>query len=82
MAENKKKEQPCIRCAECVNRCPVGINPVFLMTTMKAMPVDKAKIKALDPLKCTDCGICTQVCPSGIDLATIVKRSKIIAKLP
>ena len=55
MAENKKKEQPCIRCAECVNRCPVGINPVFVMNTMKAMPVDKAKIKALDRRVWSEC---------------------------
>ena len=82
METSKKTAQVCIRCARCIHACPMGLNPVNIMTTMKTMPVDKAKIKLLNPSVCDECRKCNDICPSNIDLATIVKRAKIVAKLP
>ncbi len=82
METSKKSAQACIRCARCIQKCPLGLNPVLIMTTMKTMPVDKAKVKLLNPTVCDECKKCNETCPSNIDLATIVKRAKIVAKLP
>jgi electron transport complex protein RnfC len=82
MNEEKYKEQPCIRCGSCVLSCPVGLQPVQIMNAMKAAPVDKERVKALSPLTCMECGLCSYSCTSKIPLLDYVRRAKIIAKLP
>ena len=82
MNEEKYKEQPCIRCGSCVLSCPVGLQPVQIMNAMKAAPVDKDRVKALSPLTCMECGLCSYSCTSKIPLLDYVRRAKIIAKLP
>jgi len=76
------KSNPCIRCGSCVYSCPTGLEPVAIMNAMNALPLDKAKIKALNPLKCIECGLCTYSCTSKINVTDFVRRAKIIAKLP
>lgn len=82
MENSNKTAMACIRCGRCINACPYALNPVNIMTTMKSMPVDKEKVKFLNPVACDECKKCNDVCPSNIDLATLVKRAKIVAKLP
>lgn len=82
METSEKTAMACIRCGRCIHACPMALNPVNIMTTMKSMPVDKAKVKFLNPMACDECKKCNDVCPSNIDLATMVKRAKIVAKLP
>lgn len=77
-----RPESPCIRCGSCVASCPVGLQPVTVMNVMKTMPVDKAKIKELNPLKCIECGLCSYSCTSHIEVKEYVKRAKVIARLP
>jgi electron transport complex protein RnfC len=77
-----EKSYPCIRCGSCVLSCPVGLEPVAIMNAMNSMPIDKEKIKALNPLKCIECGLCTYSCTSKIQVTDFVRRAKIIAKLP
>lgn len=74
-------EEPCIRCGSCILSCPVGLKPVEIMNTMKKMPVDKEKIKFLNPLKCIECGLCTYSCTSKIAVTDYVRRAKIVARL-
>lgn len=80
---NKKKyqEEPCIRCGSCILSCPVGLKPVEIMNTMKSMPVDKEKVKFLNPLKCIECGLCSYSCTSKIPVTDYIKRAKVIARL-
>lgn len=75
------KEEPCIRCGSCVASCPVGLQPVNIMNAMKHMPVDKEKVKMLNPLKCIECGLCTYSCTSKIQVTDYVRRAKVIARL-
>jgi|GEM_PF-2560855 len=77
-----RKPESCIRCGECLNVCPAGLNPIEIVNTMKTMPVDKAKVKLLNPTACIECGLCTYVCPSKINVTDEVKRAKMIARLP
>jgi electron transport complex protein RnfC len=76
------KEEPCIRCGSCVYSCPTGLEPVAIYNAMKSMPVDKERIKSLNPLKCIECGLCSYSCTSKIPLTDYVRKAKIIAKLP
>ena len=49
------------------------------MNAVKAM--DKDMIKALEPLKCIECGLCAYSCTSKIQVTDYVRRAKVIAKL-
>ena len=73
------KEEPCIRCGSCVLSCPTGLEPQQIMLAVKAN--DKDRIKALNPLRCIECGLCTYVCTSKIRVTDFVRRAKILAKL-
>ncbi len=75
------KEEPCVRCGSCVLSCPAHLQPVTIMNAMRSMPVDKEKIKQLEPLKCIECGLCSYVCTSKIPVTDYVKRAKVVAKL-
>lgn len=76
------KEEPCIRCGSCVLSCPTGLEPVLIMNAMKVVPIDKERVKALNPLRCIECGLCSYSCTSKIRVTDYVRRAKIIAKLP
>ena len=60
--------------------CPAKLQPKLIMDAVKAL--DKAKIKELQPLRCIECGLCSYVCTSHIRVTDIVRRAKVIAKLP
>jgi electron transport complex protein RnfC len=78
----ESRVEPCIRCGSCVLSCPCGLEPVSIMNAMKVIPVDKERVKILNPLKCIECGLCTYSCTSKIPVLDFVRRAKIIAKLP
>ena len=73
------KEEPCVRCGSCVLSCPAGLESVQIMNAVKSL--DKERIKALNPLRCIECGLCTYVCTSKIQVTDFVRRAKIFAKL-
>ena len=73
------KEEPCVRCGSCVLSCPTHLEPVQIMNAVKSL--DKERIKALNPLRCIECGLCTYVCTSKIQVTDFVRRAKIFAKL-
>jgi len=55
-------ERPCIRCARCVDHCPVFLNPITL-----ANYAEKEIIEGLERLKvndCIECGTCSFICPA------------------
>lgn len=67
-----KKVYPCFRCGECIDACLVKIAPVLIKDNFNNIN----ELKKLDPQKCIDCGICSFVCPSNIDVRSFVKRAK------
>ena len=73
------KEESCVRCGSCVLSCPTGLEPVQIMNAVKSL--DKDRIKALNPLRCIECGLCSYVCTSKIPVTDFVRRAKIFAKL-
>ena len=76
-AEDEVRTEPtrsCIRCARCVDVCPVRLLPAEL-----AKLAEKGRFEAcneLGVLDCRECGCCSYVCPSKINIVHLVKYAK------
>lgn len=79
LVERKVDAIGCLRCAACVDHCPAGLMPVKIQDAEKAKNLDA--IAALDTNSCIECGMCTYVCPSKIDVTENVRRAKLALKL-
>lgn len=62
----KKEESPCIRCARCVDNCPVALQPIAISNSYRQNRWDRAM--ELRSESCISCGVCTYICPAHIDL--------------
>lgn len=51
-------EKACIQCGQCLNICPVNINPLLLSNTKY-----KNQVKDI----CLKCGLCSYICPAYIN---------------
>jgi electron transport complex protein RnfC len=65
-AEADVNPEPCIRCAWCVEGCPVRIRPAGLLDAAQQEDLYLAGQCGLDA--CIECGICSYVCPSQLPL--------------
>ena len=65
------EEEPCIRCASCIQVCPVGLLPVDMANRIKNNQLDSAVNIGLKD--CISCGSCSYVCPSNIPLVHYFK---------
>lgn len=74
-AESRRKIYPCIKCGECVNVCPMGLNP-----SMLGMLAGAREYEAMGAHyhlgDCFECGCCTYVCPSNIPLVQQFRVAK------
>lgn len=69
------KVHPCIKCGECVNACPKGLNPSILGMLAEHREYDvMAERYHLDG--CFECGCCSYVCPSHIPLVQHFRVAK------
>ena len=59
-------EGPCIRCGRCVTACSCRLSPALLNDALKAN--DLAQADEIGVLDCIECGTCSFVCPSHIQL--------------
>ncbi|PIW51334.1 MAG: electron transport complex subunit RsxC [Zetaproteobacteria bacterium CG12_big_fil_rev_8_21_14_0_65_54_13] len=59
-------EHPCIRCASCVDACPIGLSPLTMAAMLKKDKLDQAVDIGLKD--CILCGSCSFACPSAIPL--------------
>lgn len=57
---------PCIRCASCVDACPMGLLPLEMAARARVDDLDGANDYGLRD--CILCGCCSYVCPSHIPL--------------
>ncbi|MBD1262373.1 electron transport complex subunit RsxC [Maribacter polysiphoniae] len=68
----------CIRCGECVNVCPMGLEPHLLMNLSEKGMYEKAAQE--DIMTCIECGSCSYVCPSNRPLLDYIRFGKNITK--
>lgn len=71
---DKAKQTACIRCASCINACPLGLMPCEMETAYKKGDVDA--LKALKVNLCMNCGSCSYVCPAKRNLAETNQLAK------
>jgi electron transport complex protein RnfC len=68
------EEQPCIRCASCVDVCPQKLLPNYLgLYSRKSMFNDA---EAINLFNCIECGCCSYICPSKIPLVQYIQLGK------
>lgn len=64
----------CIRCAKCVDACPMGLMPAIIGNYALKEMIDVAEeYSALD---CIECGCCSYVCPAKIPLVHAIRYAK------
>ena len=68
------EESVCIRCAKCVDICPVSLLPTEIMRMVKYSRWHY--LKNLNPSDCIECGSCAYLCPSRIPLVQYIKLAK------
>ena len=77
MPENESKRPDtsnCIRCAKCVQVCPMGLEPVLLSKTSKLEMFDKVEHERV--MDCIECGSCSYTCPANIPLLDYIRYGK------
>ncbi len=67
-------EQPCIRCGQCAEACPMDLLPQQLLWYSRSEEFDKAE--RLNLFDCIECGACSYVCPSSIPLVQYYRYAK------
>ncbi|KGN97136.1 electron transport complex subunit RsxC [Porphyromonas sp. COT-290 OH3588] len=70
----RKPMRNCIRCAKCVNVCPMGLNPAFLMRDVQYKAWDDAEKGYI--VDCIECGSCSFTCPSSRPLLDYIRIGK------
>ena len=65
---------PCIRCGECVEKCPMQLEPLYLEKASSSENWDVARDYYVT--QCIECGLCSYVCPAKRALVTWIKKGK------
>ncbi len=65
---------PCIRCASCVDVCPINLLPTEIYKVVELNDYERAE--KMGVLSCIECGNCSYVCPAGIPLTQQFKVAK------
>jgi len=73
------KVYPCIKCAACLDACPLFLNPSKLGILAKSEEYD-LMVDDYNLMDCFECGSCTYVCPSRIPLVQYFRLSKSIVR--
>jgi electron transport complex protein RnfC len=73
------KTRPCIQCGECLNACPLGLNPCMLGRLAQKGFYDEMKLEQ-HLLDCFECGCCAYVCPSRIPLVQLFQAAKVFLR--
>lgn len=67
-------EEPCIRCARCVDACPMRLMPTTIGDFARLGMLEDAERTGI--MDCKECGTCSYVCPSRRNLVHYMKRGK------
>lgn len=71
---HRKPEQPCIRCAKCVDVCPMGLEPYLLSLLARKHCWEECEKELI--MNCIECGSCSYTCPSHRPLLDYIKLGK------
>ncbi|MTI95588.1 MAG: electron transport complex subunit RsxC [Firmicutes bacterium] len=68
------EERTCIRCASCVDACPMKLLPNYLALYSKRKRYETAE--DINLFNCIECGCCSYVCPSRIPIVQYIQNAK------
>jgi electron transport complex protein RnfC len=68
------EEKACIRCARCVDACPMNLLPLEYAKRVKVEEYDN--LENYNIKDCIECGCCTYTCPAKIPLIQYIKIGK------
>lgn len=71
---HRNAQGPCLRCAKCVDVCPMGLEPYLLATLTTLKMWDKAEQEYVT--SCIECGSCQFTCPSYRPLLDNIRIGK------
>ncbi|WP_353894290.1 electron transport complex subunit RsxC [Proteinivorax hydrogeniformans] len=71
---NIVEERTCIRCARCVDACPMKLMPNYLSAYSRKEMLQEAE--ELHLFNCIECGCCSFMCPSRIPLVHLIRQGK------
>ncbi len=74
--EESKREQEynCLHCGKCVEVCPIGLEPYYLMLLAKNHKTSETSQEHI--LDCMECGSCSWVCPSNRPILDYIRLGK------
>lgn len=64
----------CIKCAKCVNVCPMGLEPYILSKLAKKGMY--AQMESYTVTDCIECGSCSYTCPAQLPLLDFIRLGK------
>ncbi|MEQ2439914.1 4Fe-4S dicluster-binding protein [Solibaculum intestinale] len=70
---DKIRKRACINCGRCIERCPRMLYPTEIARALDAKEYEQ--LLRQNAAACTGCGVCSYVCPVGIDLTMKTKRA-------
>ena len=68
------KTLPCIRCAKCVQACPMGLEPYLMMPMMQNNMFEALERSRV--MDCIECGSCSYICPASRPLLDYIRLAK------
>lgn len=71
---HRREPEPCIRCAACVNVCPMGLEPFLISTLSRLKKFDEAEQEKI--ANCIECGSCSYICPASRPLLDHIRVGK------
>lgn len=72
------EESDCIRCARCVNACPMNLMPTLLEQNTRMGRADE--LARLNVMTCMECGCCSFVCPANRRLVQTIRIGKTVLR--
>jgi Na+-translocating ferredoxin:NAD+ oxidoreductase subunit C len=72
-------ESQCIRCARCVEVCPMNLMPTYLDNMARNQDVEK--LNDFHVNDCIECGCCTYACPAKRYLVQSIRNGKTYVRL-
>ncbi len=71
---SRQQVMPCIRCAKCVDGCPMNLEPYLLMMISEKGMWEQAESNHVTD--CIECGSCSYTCPSSRPLLDYIRTGK------
>ncbi len=72
---DRQRRHPCIRCGDCLNACPMFLNPSHLARLAEGGQY-QAMAERHHLMDCFECGCCSYVCPSHLPLVQQFRIAK------